>query len=392
MLRIYAIHPNPGERLILSGLIGGSLVFLAQSCFNFGVLTTYFFFFSLLALGLGRFFQENSGSAATHSDTQTRWLQNKRSLTWIMFSLIWILGAGLLWQSTGIIRAEQKLTYLREAHRVPASMNSFPYFLRAAQALESATVIQAHESFYLTELGRIYKDVADLGPAQDKTLYLNKALAAYEKALKLQPENPWNLNNVAQMLPQLMPFQSRLEDHKALSKRQETLLVKGAAIDKHNPLFLVNAAYFMQTHEKPQAAIEYYDRIIKIDPLFQKAVWINKAVIHRNLGQIEESNKAIAFINDTLNQRVALAQQAAMAGDLLETVTILDNTLKFDPDNVELRFLFVVNKFKHVEINYPNARDETLANIREILSRQPAHVGAREYLEKLSRLPQPSNH
>ncbi len=228
----------------------------------------------------------------------------------------------LLWWITKPWLAEY---YYREAYQNTVRQD----FKGSIRSFEIATNYQPIETQYQVELGKAYQDQAgrESDPAQIK-FYLDKALRAYDNIVRINPENPWYQNRLADIylmhanfynafieIPQDKNRKIYLPKNTAKDPAQQ-VYVKQAndfvtsfniasekkvfyaeTLDPNNPLFKMSVAYMYHRRGDVEKAIQKYDQIIKIDDQFAEA-YFNKADIYLRQNKIGEAIKLYDKINE----------------------------------------------------------------------------------------------
>jgi tetratricopeptide (TPR) repeat protein len=165
----------------------------------------------------------------------------------------------------------------------------------AMDSYKKAVKAQPLETQYQIELGKVYEDFArtqnDLRVRYD---YLQKAEKLYNTMVKLNPENPWYQNRLAEiynlysqyfkqisMIPGTDEAARKDAEHKAMgfAKKSEDKIYYSATLDPNNPLFKMSIAYLYHQRMQFDQALKEYQKIIDIDDQFAEA-YFNMADIY----------------------------------------------------------------------------------------------------------------
>jgi tetratricopeptide (TPR) repeat protein len=230
----------------------------------------------------------------------------------------------LLWWITKPWLAEY---YYREAYQNSVRQD----FKGTIRAFETAVNYQPIETQYQVELGKAYQDQAgrENDPTQIK-FYLDKALNAYNNIVKINPENPWYQNRLADVyLMQANFYNAFVEIPNVKDRNKKVYLPKNTikdpaqqiyvkqandlvvsfnvasekkvyfaeTLDPNNPLFKMSVAYMYHRRGEVDKAIKKYDQIIMIDDQFAEA-YFNKADIYLRQNKIGEALKLYDKINE----------------------------------------------------------------------------------------------
>jgi tetratricopeptide (TPR) repeat protein len=173
-------------------------------------------------------------------------------------------------------------------------------------------------------------DVANIWFEQGNSLFLEgryqEAIASYDKAVKIKPDNheAWNLKGII-----LCDFLKLYEE--AIVAFDNALKFKS---DYHEASYNRGVALF--NLGRMEEAISSYDEAVKIKPDNHEA-WYNRGIALGNLGKLEEAivafDNALKFKSDyheaSYNRGVALFN----LGRMEEAISSYDEAVKIKPDN-----------------------------------------------------------
>ena len=217
----------------------------------------------------------------------------KLNRTYFLIGLIWILVSILGWHAVKPFLAERQY---REGFNNLAAKR---YALAIRQLLK-ATEFAPWEAHYKTTLGKAYQSASSTRRSfKEKERLLKQAIDVYQKNIKLDDNNPWYRNRLAVSSLELANlYHSQSSDQKLKDKYfsiAHDAHVKAADIDKNNPLFQLNLAFFFHKTNQLKKAIPFYERTVEIDDRMLEAPY-NLADIYNRLGNTKKAIEYYEFI------------------------------------------------------------------------------------------------
>ncbi len=157
----------------------------------------------------------------------------------------------------------------------------------------------------------------------------DKAESVFEKALRLEPENPGILSAYAVFL----------DKNKRDLKRAEELFEESIRIDGKNPAVLCNYALFLKEKSDFNRAEEYFKRAIEVDPEYAAALG-NYALFLREVR--EDAGGAEKYFKKAIeadsNYAISLGNYAVFLregkGDFLKADEYFKRAIEAGPENV----------------------------------------------------------
>lgn len=157
----------------------------------------------------------------------------------------------------------------------------------AIQELEKAKYYAPWESHYQVQLAKYYEEYSQQQTANAaKVELLKKAKAIYLNIIKLDKQNPWYRNRLAQTY-QLLANADPANASFYKEKVEENIRL-GAELDKQNPLFQLNYASYLHKNGQFDEAKKYYQKVIEYDDSFGEAFY-NLADIYRQENNLEKT-------------------------------------------------------------------------------------------------------
>jgi tetratricopeptide (TPR) repeat protein len=298
--------------------------------------------------------------------------------------------------------------YYREAYQNSVRQD----FKGTIHSFETAVNFQPIETQYQVELGKAYQDQAsrENDPAQIK-FYLDKALQAYNNIIKINPENPWYQNRLADVylmhanfyntfveIPQdknnknkkiYLPKNSIKDPAQQIYVKQanervasfnaasEKKVFFAETLDPNNPLFKMSVAYMYHRRGEVDKAIQKYDQIIKIDDQFAEA-YFNKADIYLRQNKIGEALKLYdqiaAFRPDFPNLHLVKGRILYTQGRIADAKKEFILEIKGNRENMQAYQILATVFFQ--ERNYTEAQKL----MAFVVSREPQNSQFRYYL------------
>ncbi len=396
-LGLYALCAGLGQhwqtpaRPVLSGLLGGSLVFLAQSNFNFGTAATKGTFYIFLALGIAgairpEIWGEGDAECGTRNAEQKTILNRLFHIPHSTFRIallcvIAILTLGLLYLIWIPWRADAYYNRGLDLHARANAYGSSDLYQLCLTSLTQAADLFPLETEYRFELGRIYYEVYKKSPTHElRQGALTQARNAYERCLKYQPQNPWYLTRISAVMQRLAALEPDPGAHEDLMIQAENYSVRSSDADPLNPLFLVDAGYLKHQRGKLDEALAYYDRALAIEPNI-KQIWVNKANALGTLGRMHEAEAIRKEINDRTRALAEKADSFYQQGNLRMAAMTLAELVHFAPDMLDIRMSLAAI---YIQIGGNNLGDAEL-QYQAVLERNPRHTLAQQGLERLRR-------
>ncbi len=246
-----------------------------------------------------------------------------------------IIYAGLaivgIWQSWLPWVAERRF---RDGFNVHASGN-YPV---AEKLLLEAVHNAPWETYYGSFLGRSYEDWADSerDPSTKKDILL-KSEAVYLDIIGLDRTNPWYLNRLASIYQKMAGLEPQNQGNFLVAADRHIRLA--AKVDRNNPLFVLNLAYFLHQHNQEMEAIPLYKKVIQWDGRIVEARY-NLGDIYRRRKMNEEALEqytAILKIDPAFsNAPLAVAELYGAKGEETKAIPYLEAALKVKPFDFNL--------------------------------------------------------
>ncbi|MBT7087660.1 tetratricopeptide repeat protein [bacterium] len=225
--------------------------------------------------------------------------------SWLLVFSSFCLLIFLIWQAFLPFKAEIKFKssalFISRAKWQTSKITQYPkaeqeqvkeYVLNlyryAITDLQKAVAYAPWEVKYYVELGKAYQRYFEAieDPAQ-KLAALKNAETMYQQASKLDPKNPWNYERLGSVYHSYYELVS-LEQKKPFLKLAKDYFYKAAQAGPFNPLFQLNYAYFLQTNNFSDEAIQYYEKTVSYDGRILEARY-NLAAIYTKTGALDKS-------------------------------------------------------------------------------------------------------
>jgi tetratricopeptide (TPR) repeat protein len=307
----------------------------------------------------------------------------------------------LLWWITKPWLAEY---YYREAYQNSVRQD----FKATIHSFETAVNYQPIETQYQVELGKAYQDQAgrEQDPAQIK-FYLDKALNAYNNIVKINPENPWYQNRLADVYLMHANFYNAFAEipqgknkiylpKNSIKDPAQQIYVKLAndlvasfnaasekkvyfaeTLDPNNPLFKMSVAYMFHRRGEIEKALQKYDQIIGIDDQFAEA-YFNKADIYLRQNKIGEAlkiyDKIAEFRPDFPNLHLVKGRILYTQGRIADAKKEFIKEIQGNRENMQAYQILATLFFQ--ERNYREAQKL----MAFVVSREPQNSQFRYYL------------
>jgi len=307
----------------------------------------------------------------------------------------------LLWWITKPWLAEY---YYREAYQNSVRQD----FKGTIRSFETAVNYQPIETQYQVELGKAYQDQAgrEQDPVQIK-FYLDKALNAYNNIVKINPENPWYQNRLADVYLMHANFYNAFAEipqgknkiylpKNSIKDPAQQIYVKLAndlvasfnaasekkvyfaeTLDPNNPLFKMSVAYMFHRRGEVEKALQKYDQIIGIDDQFAEA-YFNKADIYLRQNKIGEAlkiyDKIAEFRPDFPNLHLVKGRILYTQGRIVEAKKEFIKEIQGNRENMQAYQILATLFFQ--EKNYREAQKL----MAFVVSREPQNSQIRYYL------------
>ena len=158
------------------------------------------------------------------------------------------------------------------------------------------------ETKYRIQLGKVYMDLFDLETSKETRAEILKTLEKiYKTGISLDNNSPWLRNSLGKV------YQKYTKANKGDIKKYLVLMneeyLTAAELDKNNPIFQMNYAYFLTTLKNFHAAIPYYERAVRSDGSLLYARF-ELARCYQKVGQNDKAlQQCLAIYNQDPNYR-----------------------------------------------------------------------------------------
>lgn len=202
----------------------------------------------------------------------------------------------------------------------------------AIQLFEMCLTVDKNHTASLYELSKLYTGKA-VGPYSVNKEYLEKALVAAKKAVKIEPENVWYLEHIAQ----IYDIQS---DYDKLLKVYDKLL----KISPYNVEYMEVIASVYEEQNKPEKAIEMYNKMeqtmgVSAHLAFKKSgLWLK---LKKKDEAVKEMEQLISENPTNADYYQKLAEIYVITKDEEKVLETYQRLKDVDPDNGQVHlFLY----------------------------------------------------
>ncbi|MDR1997439.1 MAG: tetratricopeptide repeat protein [Candidatus Margulisbacteria bacterium] len=267
------------------------------------------------------------------TNNKSSWTQISTA-DWLKIAGVILAAAFALYRCSLPFRAEFAF---REAYNYEAQRN----FAAAGQKYEKVLRLAPWETYYHSQLGRIYENEARAAlstdiPLAEKLAKIQKADAVYDLCLKISPTNPWYVMRKAEMYGLYAELETDAEKKQALLGQREELILRASELDPNNAIFTLTAANLYLSKGEHAKALETYQHVLTIDERMGDA-YMMLAELYRQQGdraaQEEMYRTCIAKVPDYKNVRLQLGLLYEQQGRLKDAIVLYREEVQLDKNN-----------------------------------------------------------
>jgi len=209
--------------------------------------------------------------------------------------------------------------------------------LKAIEKYRKILRLAPWETFYHTNLGRIYENKARSANSREEKLYwLDKAEEIRDLCLKISPKSPWYVLHKSDIYLLRAELEEDVEKiAELLNKREQSILLVGQ-LDPNNAIFQMQVAGLHMNRGELDKAEERYKHVLVIDESMGDA-YMNLAEIYRRRGDTEQQMEmyrlAIEKSPSHRNARLNLGIMHEEQGRLSEAIVFYRGEVALDRTN-----------------------------------------------------------
>ncbi|MFA4843835.1 MAG: O-antigen ligase family protein [Candidatus Margulisiibacteriota bacterium] len=257
---------SDNQRLMLAGLMAGSLAYLIQNQFSFGVvaITSLFWMMMGVVMVVGR----------EEASPEPRQKLNVDEIPWLWVSLVALAGVGLVYCSFFSFRSD---IYFK-AGKTMLDMRALP---QAAEELKKALAIQPFEGTTVSHLG-----IANLnmGNTIEAARYL-------EYGTKIDPYNADNFYMLARLCLALGERNGPVYFQRAWQNNEIAL-----KIDPYYAEAYETRGFLLERQGKPAAALVQYEKAFSVNPTLPGPI-MKVEELNRRLGRLDNARRIFGEMN-----------------------------------------------------------------------------------------------